>query len=260
MRKIAIVNQKGGVGKTTTACNLAACLADLGRRVLLVDMDSQANTTSHLGIAPGALSASMYNVLVSNVGIRSIIESTQVSGLDVAPANIDLSGCEAELASDLARPYKLRNALRELNTYDFIIIDCPPSLGILAIMSLIASTDMIIPIEPEHFALQGMKILNRMVVKIKEDLDHNLNLLGVLITKALPTQSLHAAMIEEIDRYFGNKVFKTHIKKNIALAEASSQGKPIVLYDRRSPGAEGYRALAQEVLQLVEEGTSRANH
>ncbi len=256
MRIISILNQKGGVGKTTTACNLSACLADMGQRVLLIDMDSQANATGHLGIAPGELQASMYQVLVNDVNIRSIIAPTQIASLEVAPAHIDLSGCDTELASDLARPYKLRNALRQVSGYDFIMIDCPPSLGILSIMSLIASTDIIIPIEPEHFALQGMKILNRMVAKIKEELDHNINLLGVLITKSLSQQSLHAAMIEEIERYFGHKVFRTHIKKNITLAEASSQGQPIVLYDRRSPGAEAYSALAKEVLALVETGTT----
>lgn len=253
MHIVAILNQKGGVGKTTTACNLGAALAEIGRKVLLIDMDSQANATSHLGVASGSLTTSMYHVLVHNVPLRSILETTQIAGLDLAPANIDLSGCENELANDLARPYKLRNALRGVTGYDYIVIDCPPSLGIMSIMSLIAATDLIIPIEPEHFALQGMKILNRMVAKLKEELDHNINLLGVLVTKSLPTQSLHSAVIEEIQRYFGKKVFETQIRKNVALAEASSQGQPIQLYSQRSAGAEAYNALAREVMRLVEE-------
>lgn len=252
MRIISIINQKGGVGKTVTAINLSACLADKDKKVLLIDLDPQANATLGLNINPYELEYTIYNILINpEHNLKGIIQNTSLSNLSIAPSHMNLSGCDVELASELARPYLLRNALKILNSdYDYVIIDCPPSLGVLSLNALLASTDMIIPIEPKFYALAGMDILNRMIVKIKEQLNHQLNLLGVLITMFDPRTNLHSVISEKIHDYFGPKVFKTIINLNIKLSEAETQKIPVTKYDPSSSGAQNYIKLTEEILEI----------
>lgn len=254
MRIISIVNNKGGIGKTTSSINIAAVLAESGK-TLLIDIDPQSNATSGLGLDPGSLEQSIYNVLIHNASIKSVIQQTAFQNLDICPANITLSQAENELiTSMLGRPSRLRQALKPLTDadYKYVIIDCPPSVGVLTINALMASTDMIIPMEPEFYALQGMKILNKIIAQLREEGEHNINLLGVLITKAIITQSLHQEIIEQIKTYFKNKLFTTIIKKNVTIGEAAGAGKPVTAYDAKSHGAQCYRDFVEkELLPLV---------
>jgi chromosome partitioning protein len=260
MRIISIVNNKGGIGKTTSSINIAAILAETGK-TLLIDIDPQSNATSGLGIDPGLLQQSIYNVLIHNASIKSVIQQTSFQNLDICPANITLSQAENELISSmLGRPLKLKQALKPLSAedYKYVIIDCPPSVGVLTINALMASTDMLIPMEPEFYALQGIKILNKIIAQIREEGEHNINLLGVLITKASITQSLHQEVIEQIRTYFASKLFKTIIKKNVAIGEAAGAGKPVTVYDAQSLGAQCYREFVeQELLPLVSDVKKR---
>jgi len=259
MKTIAIINQKGGVGKTTTAINLGACLADQGKRVLLIDMDPQANATIGLDLNPNELKTTMYDVMISRLpNLNGVIQATKLKGLLIAPAHLNLSGCEVELATELARPYILRNAIKKTSLdYDYILIDCPPSLGVLSLNALLAATHMLIPIEAKFYAMAGMDILNRMVVKIKEQLDHQISLLGVLVTMFDVTTNLHSVIYDEIKAYFGPKVFRTIIPKNIALSEAELRKVPVILHAPRSKGAEAYRRLTEELLEREEEQLGR---
>ncbi len=250
MRAISIINQKGGIGKTTTAINLSACLAELGQRVLLIDMDSQANASIGLNIDPDELDKTVYDLImdektrVSDVRCRTMMET-----LDLLPAHMDLAGCEVRLAGNASRPYILRNALKEINgDYDFVIIDCPPSLGLLSLNALVASSDIIIPTEAKYYAIKGFDMLNKMINTIHQQLGHKINLMGVLITMFDKKTALHRILYNEIKQTFGDKLFATLIPRNITLSEAELYRKPVIKYSANSSGALHYRHLAIEVL------------
>jgi len=251
-RIIAIANQKGGVAKTTTAVNLSACLAELGKRILLIDLDPQGNATSGVGIQKNKLNQCIYNVLIDNVPIETVIQKTDLKNLQVIPARIQLAGAEIELVSLLSRENILKESLKGLaEDYDFIFIDCPPSLGLLTLNGLTAASDVLIPIQCEYYALEGLTLLMNTLEMVRKHLNPKLNILGVLLTMFDARTNLSIQVVDEVKKYFRQKVFKTIVPRTVRLGEAPSFGKPIVLYDGRSRGAEVYRDLAQEVLERV---------
>ncbi len=246
---LAIVNQKGGVGKRTTAVNLGACLAEAGRRVLLVDVDPQGNATSGVGIEKRQLEGCMYDVLIEGRDIEEVILPTEVSGLEVAPATLELAGAEIELVSAMSREYRLKGSLdRVKDKYDYILIDAPPSLGLLTINALSAATAALVPIQCEYYALEGVSQLMSTVNLLKEHLNPNLEIAGVLMTMYDARTNLSQQVVEEVRRFFGEKVFTTIIPRNVRLSEAPSHGQPIILYDPQCRGAQAYRDLAREVI------------
>lgn len=251
-RIITIANQKGGVAKTTTAVNLSACLAELGKKVLLLDLDPQGNATSGYGINKEKLKYCIYDVLIDDVPLEKIILKTELKSLYVAPARIELAGAEIELVNINERDKKLEQALIDIREdYDFVIIDCPPSLGLLTLNALGAATDILIPIQCEYYALEGLTLLMSTLERVKKGLNPNLNTLGVLLTMFDARTNLSIQVVDEVKKYFRNKVFRTIVPRNVRLSEAPSHGKPIVLYDPKSRGAEVYRDLAEEVLERV---------
>jgi chromosome partitioning protein len=247
-RVIAIVNQKGGVGKSTTAVNLGASLALLGRRVLIVDIDPQGNTTTGVGIDKQTVERDVYNVLLRDASIAEVARPTEVENLAVVPATLNLAGAEIELVSTLQRESRLRSALtRVLNDYDVVLIDCPPSLGLLTINALTAAGEVIIPVQAEYYALEGLSQLVAIVRRIKEGLNPDLMIAGVLITMFDGRTRLATEVLEEVHRYFPERVFRTQIPRNIRLSEAPSYGKPAILFDVKSRGAQAYLSLAKEI-------------
>ena len=243
---VAIANQKGGVAKTTTAINLSACLAELGKQVLLVDLDPQGNATSGMGIAKHKLTRCIYDVLINDISLEQVLQKTDQKNLKIVPARIQLAGAEIELVSQISREGKLRNALDNIkDSYDFIFIDCPPSLGLLTLNALTAATDVIIPIQCEYYALEGLTLLMSTLERIRKHLNPNLNILGALLTMFDARTNLAIQVVDEVKKYFPQKVFKTIISRNVRLSEAPSHGKPINSYDTRSRGAEVYRELAK---------------
>lgn len=251
-RIIAIANQKGGVAKTTTAVNLSACLVELGKKVLLLDLDPQGNASSGSGIIKHQLKQSIYDVLINDVPMRNIIQTTDLHNLSIAPARIELAGAEIELVNVEARESRLAKALLAVkDDYDYIIIDCPPSLGLLTLNALTASTDVLIPVQCEYYALEGLTLLMDTLNRVKQSLNPNLNIIGALLTMFDARTNLAIQVVDEVKKYFKNKVFATIVPRNVRLGEAPSHGKPIVLYDERSRGAEVYRDLAKEVLERV---------
>lgn len=248
---IAICNQKGGTGKTTTAINLASSLALAGKKILLVDIDPQGNTTSGLGIDKNSLQASVYNGLLAHAPILEIVLKTQVPNLELVPSNIDLTGAEIELVSLDNREKQLRGVLEPVKSlYDFVFVDSPPSLGLLTLNSLVASDSVIIPIQCEFYALEGVTQLLKTIKLIKERLNPSLEIEGVLLTMADFRTNLTTEVINEIRNFFKERVYQTIIPRNIRLSEAPSFGKPVSLYDKHSIGAKRYEELAQEVLRL----------
>lgn len=251
-RIITIANQKGGVAKTTTAVNLCACLAELGKKVLLLDLDPQGNATSGYGINKEKLKFCIYDVLINDVPIEKVTLETDVKNLWVAPARIELAGAEIELVNMSERDRKLAHALKGIREdYDFIFIDCPPSLGLLTLNALGAATDILIPIQCEYYALEGLTLLMSTLERVKKGLNPNLNILGALLTMFDARTNLSIQVVDEVKKYFKGKVFSTIVPRNVRLGEAPSHGKPIVLYDPKSRGAEVYRDLAEEVLERV---------
>lgn len=251
-RIITIANQKGGVAKTTTAVNLCACLAELGKKVLLLDLDPQGNATSGYGINKEKLKFCIYDVLINDVPIEKVTLETDVRNLWVAPARIELAGAEIELVNMSERDRKLAHALKGIREdYDFIFIDCPPSLGLLTLNALGAATDILIPIQCEYYALEGLTLLMSTLERVKKGLNPNLNILGALLTMFDARTNLSIQVVDEVKKYFKGKVFSTIVPRNVRLGEAPSHGKPIVLYDPKSRGAEVYRDLAEEVLERV---------
>lgn len=251
MRKIALCNQKGGVAKTTTAINLAAYLAVLGKKTLVVDMDPQSNATSGLGINKNEIQNSIYNVLHEHIGIEQAIISTDIDGLSIVPSNINLTGAEVELVNVMGREYRLKKALESIeNDYDFAIIDCPPSLGLLTINGLGAANSILIPIQCEYYALEGLGQLMNTFNLIKENVNENIEIEGVLMTMADFRTNLTKEVISEVKKHFGDKVYKAVIPRTIKLTEAPGFGKPIVLYDKESIGARKYEELAREILGI----------
>lgn len=249
-RTIAVINQKGGTGKTTTVVNLGASLAMLDKSVLVVDIDPQAHATIHLGIKPYELPVSVYDVLVRGLPPAEAIVKTNVKGLDLLPSHIDLSGAELELAGVIGREGVLKHALEALpNPYDFILIDCPPSLGLLAVNALNVSKEVVIPIQAEFFALEGVgKLLNTIRV-VKERLNPELAVTGVVLTMFDSRKNLCQDVAEKVARHFEKEIFETKIRENVKLAEAPGYGMPVTLYDPRSPGSLNYQELAREVLE-----------
>jgi chromosome partitioning protein len=251
-RIIAIANQKGGVAKTTTAVNLSSSLVEKGKKVLLVDLDPQGNATSGCGIMKHRLSRCIYDVIINEENIRSVIADTELKNLKVAPARIELAGAEIELVSQLYREGKLATALQEIkDEFDFIIIDCPPSLGLLTLNALCAATDVLIPIQCEYYALEGLSLLVNTLDKVKRSINRDLEIIGVLLTMFDARTNLSIQVVDEVKKYFRDKVFRTIIPRNVRLSEAPSHGQPIILYDSKSRGAEVYRDLAEEVLERV---------
>lgn len=247
---IAFTNQKGGVGKTTTSINMSAYLAAMGKRTLLVDIDPQGNATSGLGIGKKQLQYSVYNCLTEDIPATDIILPTKVKGLDILPSNIDLAGAEVDLVSMNQREKKLRAVLTPLkNTYDYICIDCPPSLALLTVNALTSCDAVMIPIQGEFFALEGLSQLMNTIRLVKRLLNPAIDVEGVVLTMYDSRSNLVHSVAEEIIKFFGNKVFHTTIPRNIRLAEAPSYGLPIMQYDARSTGAQAYKKLTEEFLQ-----------
>jgi chromosome partitioning protein len=246
---IAITNQKGGVGKTTTAINLSSSLASLGNRVLIIDLDPQGNSSDGLGIETNKLDNTIYDVLINDIPVSDTVIPHQTKNLFVVPANISLSGAEAELSSDMSRPFRLRKALKsETSKYDYILIDCPPSLGILTVNAILASTDLLVPIEPSSYALKGMSMLMSTILKIKEDLEHYSYFLGVVINMYNPQMQLHSSIVETITEYFtARKIFKTLIHRNPSIPEAEIHGQSVLQYAPNSEAASMFLNLAKEI-------------
>ena len=246
---IAIANQKGGVGKTTTTVNLGASLAFVGKKILLVDSDAQGNATSGMGIRKPDVTHDIYDVLVNEVPIQDAIYPTSRENLDIVPATLQLAGAEIELTSMMARESRLKMALNEVkDQYDFILIDCPPSLGHLTINAFTASDSILIPVQCEYYALEGLSQLLNTVRLVQKHFNPELEIEGVLLTMYDARTNLGAEVVEEVRRYFQEKVYDTIIPRNIRLSEAPSHGMAIIDYDIRSKGAEVYQALAKEVL------------
>ncbi|MCI5836408.1 MAG: AAA family ATPase [Veillonellaceae bacterium] len=246
---IAIMNQKGGVGKTTTAVNLAACLAEMGKRVLLADMDAQGNASSGLGISKEEIRYSTYDVLIEDVAVTDVVQPTALKHLSVLPATIALAGAEVELVNVVSRETKLREVLRGVrDTYDYILIDCPPSLGLLTINALVAADSVLIPIQCEYYALEGVAQLLQTVRSVGSNWNPALRVEGVVLTMFDGRTNLSLQVAEEVKRFFGDKVYRTFIPRNVRLSEAPSYGESIIQYDSRSKGARVYRELAKEVV------------
>lgn len=246
---IAIANQKGGVGKTTTAVNLGASLSTLGRKVLIVDIDPQGNTTSGIGINKADVHYCIYDVLVNEVDPRKAVVSTSLENLWMIPATIQLAGAEIELVPTAAREMRLKNALASIrDDYHYVLIDCPPSLGILTINSLTAADSVLIPIQCEYYALEGLSQLLNTIRLVQKHLNRSLQIEGVLLTMFDARTNLGVQVIEEVKKYFQDKVYQTIIPRNVRLSEAPSHGQSIITYDPKSKGAEVYLELAKEVI------------
>ncbi|MBF8376667.1 ParA family protein [Alicyclobacillus mali] len=248
-RVIAIANQKGGVGKTTTAVNLGACLATLGKRVLLIDIDPQGNTTSGVGINKADVKYCVYDVIINDVNIADAIMPSGLDNLDVLPATIQLAGAEIELVPTISREVRLRRAIQGMRSrYDFIVIDCPPSLGLLTVNALTAADSVMIPIQCEYYALEGLSQLLNTVRLVQKHLNTSLEVEGVVLTMLDARTNLGLQVIEDVKKFFRDKVYNTIIPRNVRLSEAPSHGRPIIHYDPKSRGAESYMELAKEVI------------
>lgn len=248
-RIISVANQKGGVGKTTTTLNLGACLAFLGRKVLLIDIDAQGNATSGIGVRKSDVAKDVYDVLVNEYPIKDVIQQTTRENLDIVPATIQLAGAEIELTPMMARESRLKNSIKEIeNDYDYILIDCPPSLGHLTINAFTASDSILIPVQCEYYALEGLSQLLNTVRLVQKHFNPELRIEGVLLTMFDARTNLGSEVVEEVRKYFRERVYDTIIPRNVRLSEAPSHGLSIIDYDPRSRGAEVYQALAKEVI------------
>ena len=247
MRVIAVLNQKGGVGKTTTAINLAAGIARSGKSVLLIDLDPQANATSGLSIDKQSLQRSSYSVLTGLHEAGDTILETYIENLHLMPAIPSLAAAEQELVELPARESLLKNAVSSL-AYDYVIIDCPPSLGLLSVNALVAATDVLVPVQTEYYALEGLSLLMQTIQRVQSSLNQQLKLLGVVMTMVDSRNALSSQVIDEVKKHFTTSVFRTHIPRNVRLAEAPSYGKTIFDHDKWSKGARAYKSLVKEVM------------
>ena len=250
MKITAIANQKGGVGKTSTCINLCAGLGLMGKRILLVDMDPQSNSTSGLGVERHNLEATVYDMLIDNVELENCVIDTQWEGVSVLPSTIDLAGAEIELVSAMSRETLLKKSLERAAGYDHVFIDCPPSLGLLTVNSLVAADSIVIPIQCEYYALEGLFQLTRTIELIKTSLNSSLQIDGLLLTMSDMRTRLCKDVVEEVRAQFGDKVFKTMIPRNVRISEAPSHGMPIQYYDPSSPGSTAYNMVAKEVVKI----------
>ncbi len=247
---ISIFNQKGGVGKTTTNVNLCAALAMRGKNVLSIDIDPQGNSTSGFGIDKNSLEYSIYDVLIEDMDINKVILNTQIESLDLLPANIQLAGAEIELANTKHREKTLKERINLIDKkYDFIIIDCPPSLGLLSLNALTASNTVLIPIQCEYYSLEGVSQLMDTISLVNRNLNPRLDIEGVLLNMYDGRTNLSVQVVEEVKKYFKNKVYKTVIPRNVRLAEAPSYGLPIMLYDNKSSGSEAFLKVTEEIIK-----------
>ena len=250
---ISIFNQKGGVGKTTTNVNLSACLAKRGKKVLIIDNDPQGNSTSGVGVDKSKVEYSLYDVLVDEINPKDAIVSTPFKNLYVLPSNVDLAGAEIELSNLEKREFRLKHAIDQLrDDYDFIFMDCPPSLGLLTINSLIAADSILIPIQCEYYALEGVSSLLNTYQLVKKSLNKDLEIQGVVLSMYDGRTNLSLQVLEEVKAHFGKKVYKSVIPRNVRLAEAPSYGMPIIHYDPRSKGAYAFKKLARELVAQEE--------
>lgn len=246
---IALANQKGGVGKTTTSVNLGACLADAGKKVLLIDLDPQGNATSGLGIDKKDIDESVYDVLINDIDLKKVILHSSHQGLDIVPTTIALSGAEVELTNLMARETRLKDAFGDVkDEYDYILIDCPPSLGLLTINAFTACDSILIPVQSEYYALEGLSQLLNTIKLVRKHFNSALKIEGVLLTMYDKRTNLGQQVNAEVKKYFGDQVYETIIPRNVRLSEAPSHGQAIVDYDKRSTGAKVYQQLAKEVL------------
>ena len=253
---IAVTNQKGGVGKTTTAISLSACLADCGKRTLLVDLDPQGNATSGLGIDKTSLTKNLYDCLIEHTPMTEVVQNTMIKKLAVIPATMDLAGAAVELVTVPQREYVLKNVLSAYlqslkKPYDYVLMDCPPSLGLLTVNALAAADSVLIPVQCEFYALEGLAQLMQTVEMVRSSLNDKLYLLGLLMTMYDGRTNLSIQVTEEVKKYFSGQVFQTIIPRNVRLGEAPSHGEPITIYDPHSKGAEVYKKLAKEVIRRV---------
>ena len=256
---VAIANQKGGVGKTTTTINLSTILAKKGKKVLMVDTDPQGNATSGLGIDK-SVHFSVYDVIINDVEIENTLQTTMVKNLDVCPSNINLAGAEVELVSMMSREQRLKEKLDCVkDKYDYIVIDCPPSLGLITLNAFTASDSVLIPVQCEYYALEGLGQLINTINLVKKHLNPNLEIEGALLTMFDIRTNLSNQVVKEVSKYFENKVYKTVIPRNVRLSEAPSYGMPISIYDPKSKGARSYEKFAKEFLKKNEE-EQKAKH
>lgn len=247
---IAIANQKGGVGKTTTAVNLSACLGKRGKKVLLIDIDPQGNTTSGLGVDPKGVEQSIYDCIINDVPMSEVIIKTEFDNLWICPSNIHLAGAELELVMRENREYVLKNSIKEIkDNFDFIFIDCPPSLGLITLNSFTATDTVLVPIQCEYYALEGLGQLTNTIKMIKQKLNPEISLEGVLLTMFDARTNLSIQVVDEVKKFFKSQVFATIIPRNVRLSEAPSFGQPVIEYDKHSRGAEVYTELAEEIIK-----------
>lgn len=255
---IAVANQKGGVGKTTTAVNLSSCIAYSSKSVLLIDIDPQGNTTSGVGIEKSNVKSSIYDVIINGEDMRNCVIDTAIDTLKICPSNIQLAGAEVELVTVISRETRLKDAVVEIrDDYDFVIVDCPPSLGLLTINALTAADTILVPIQCEYYALEGLSQLMNTIRLVKRHLNPALDVEGVVLTMFDARTNLSIQVVDEVKKYFENKVYRTVIPRNVRLSEAPSYGMPIILYDPKSKGAQCYMELASEVIDCAEELNSR---